>query len=235
MIEGVAFDLEGTIIDVEFAHHEGHLRAAKEVGVSLDLEGAVKSVPHFIGGPDEKVAADIFLLSDRSCSVEQILGRTRFHYSQILESTPVIVARNGFREAFKSIKQRGLKVSIGSLTPRVQALVLIQRTGLDELFSSGAIVLADDVEAAKPAPDVYIETARRMGIVTSRQLVFEDSPNGVRAARAAGSKVIAMPVIKREKALTDLVVAGARRIFLDWDEFNIGAVIAAVNSEPEDS
>ena len=77
----------------------------------------------------------------------------------------------------------------------------------------------------KPAPDVFLETARRMGIDPKNQLVFEDSPNGVRAAIAAGSRAIGMPVVIRGSAVAALVDAGAARIFFDWREINASALI----------
>jgi len=61
-IKGIAFDLEGTVIDVEVAHHNAHFATAAEVGVSLTFDNAFQ-LPHFIGGPDSKVMEDIWALS----------------------------------------------------------------------------------------------------------------------------------------------------------------------------
>ena len=80
MIKGVAFDLEGTVVDVERAHHLGHFAAAKEVGVVLDLDSALEKLPHFIGGPDDKIAEEILALSpqkEQSTSA-QILARDKY-------------------------------------------------------------------------------------------------------------------------------------------------------------
>lgn len=231
MIKGVAFDLEGTVIDVEWAHHQGHIEAAREVHVSLDLDSALMRLPHFIGGPDEEVAKEIFSLSDGSKTVEQILERTRFHYARFIETAQHVGVREGFHKIFDYLRSNTLKFSIGSLTPRRQALFLLSKSGLGELFDANRIVLGDDVLAVKPAPDVYQETAKLMGINPPEQLVFEDSPNGVKAAKRAGSRVIAMPIIKQGKALMDLIQAGADRIFLDWREMNLEGVLANLNME----
>jgi beta-phosphoglucomutase-like phosphatase (HAD superfamily) len=59
-----------------------------------------------------------------------------------------------------------------------------------------AIVTADDVAHGKPAPDVYLEAARRLGVEPSRCLVVEDSANGIRSARAAGMVVALVPNAK---------------------------------------
>ena len=66
-----------------------------------------------------------------------------------------------------------------------------ERLGLRALF--GAIVTGDDVVRRKPAPDVYLEAARRLGADPARSIALEDSGPGIAAARAAGMKTIAIP------------------------------------------
>lgn len=83
-------------------------------------------------------------------------------------------------------------------------------TGLDDLFD--IVVSSDDVAHGKPAPDVYLEAARRLGTDPSTCLVVEDSYNGVRAARAAGMTVVlvpnaAVPPAPGTHALADVVLA----------------------------
>jgi len=66
-----------------------------------------------------------------------------------------------------------------------------ERLGLRGLF--GAIVTGDDVVRRKPAPDVYLEAARRLGVAPERCVAIEDSANGMRSAKAAGMRVVAIP------------------------------------------
>jgi HAD superfamily hydrolase (TIGR01509 family) len=63
--------------------------------------------------------------------------------------------------------------------------------GLAELFE--ATVSSEEVARGKPAPDVYLEAARRLGVAPERCAAVEDSANGIRAARAAGMRVLALP------------------------------------------
>lgn len=224
MIRGVAFDLEGTVIDVEAAHHGAHLRAMAEMGIEMTLEEALVRIPHFIGGPHECIRDEVWALSDGTKPPNFFDERDRFWYDKLLKTMP-ITPRPGWRWCFGEILARGLHVSIGSLTRKDQAQHLLARSGLDRLFKPKTIVLHDDVQHLKPAPDVFLETARRMGIDPKDQLVFEDSPNGVRAAIAAGSKAVGMPVVIRGSTVGALVDAGASRIFFDWREINILALI----------
>ena len=113
-------------------------------------------------------------------------------------------------------------MAIGSLTAKDKAEVLLERSGLGKVFGKRNVVFAEDVAHLKPAPDVFLETAKRMNVDPSAQMIFEDSPQGVQAARAAGSKmVIGMPVILRPETIGALVGAGTYRIFFDWREIDL--------------
>lgn len=231
MITGIAFDLEGTVVDVEAAHHGGHLAAAAEFGLKISLIEAYTKLPHFIGGPDEKVCLDIqdLLPLHRKAAVSLILERDKFHYERLLAEIP-IEPRPGFMEFRSEILRMGLRVSIGSLTPEKQAVKLLERSGLAEIFSKESIVLREHVANPKPAPDVFLKTAEVMQIDPKNQLVFEDSPRGVQAALAAGSRAIGMPVVIRGSTVGALVDAGAIRIFFDWREIDPFALVRNLNN-----
>lgn len=229
-IKGVAFDLEGTVVDVEFAHHQGHILAAEEVGVYLDLETALKKIPHLIGGPDDEIAKEICEISDKGKSASFILERTKYHYKQLLATIEAIEPRPGFQQILKRLREFGLGTAIGSLTSSEEANILLEKSSLRNLFKKEEIVLREDVKRPKPAPDVFLETARRMGINPTEQLVFEDSPNGIIAAREAGSRAIAVPVYNLPEVLTRLANAGAENIYTDWREIDIENLISKEGS-----
>jgi len=223
-IQGIAFDLEGTVIDVEAAHHGAHLKAMAEMGIEMTLEEAIVKIPHFIGGPHERIRDEVYELSDKTKLKELYSERHAFYYEKLLKEM-VIVPRMGWSNFFRELKSMGLPLSIGSLTREDRAHYLLEQARLYDFFSADRIVLRSDVKHMKPAPDVFLETARRMGIDPKNQLVFEDSPNGVRAAIAAGSRAIGMPVVIRGSAVAALVDAGAARTFFDWREINASALI----------
>lgn len=136
-----------------------------------------------------------------------------------------IKPRSGFLDFYERVRDMGLKLTIGSLTPEKQAVTLLERSGLATLFGQHNIVLREHVANPKPAPDVFLKTASTMEIDPREQLVFEDSPRGVKAALAAGSKAVGMPVVIRGVTVGALVDAGACRIFFDWREINASALI----------
>src|SRR3989344_5269171 len=189
-IKSVAFDLEGTVIDVELAH--------QKYGTTVDFN--------------------------------EVLAGNRGHYERLLTEL-TIQPREGFTGFFTAVRDMGLKYTIGSLTNEEQARVLLTRGGLYDLFSPEQIVLREHVQKPKPAPDVWIETARRAEVDTSDQLVFEDSPKGIKGAIEVGAYCVGMPVYNRADAIAALVTAGARRIFHRWDEINPQALLDNVNRE----
>lgn len=225
--DGVAFDLEGTVIDVESIHHSAHVLVASSVGVRLDLshlQDVLLKVPHFIGGPGDKIAEEIYAISDKSLSVEDILRRDRNYYDVGIKDAE-IETRPGFKQVVERLKFLGVPIATGSLTETERAMFLMRRAGITELFSTDRIILREDVKELKPAMDVYLKTAERMGIDPARQLVFEDSPNGIRAAIRAGSQAVGMPVYHEQAAISSLLDAGAKKIFKSWKEVDIDGLL----------
>ena len=96
----------------------------------------------------------------------------------------------GAAEAVHRIAARW-PVAVASSAHRAVIDAALVAIGLHEIF--GIVVSSDDVSHGKPAPDVYLETARRLGIAPRGCLVVEDSYNGVRAGKAAGMTVVLVP------------------------------------------
>lgn len=228
-IEGIAFDLEGTVVDVEFAHHRAFLMVCAEIGHPMTFDQALERVPGFIGGGDNIISAKLHELPCVTQTAEELRARKMEHYERLLKEI-VIRPRPGFAEAFAEIRRLGLPTAIGSLTTTDQAMTLLDRSGVGKLFGGDNIVLKEHVRHVKPASDVFLETARRMGVEPANQIVFEDSPRGVRAAVAAGSRAIGMPVYTMPRAQHELIDAGVSRIFWDWREIAINALLENLNS-----
>jgi len=216
-IQGIAFDLEGTIVDLERLHHTAHLKAAAEVGLHLSWEEALNRLPHFVGGPDEAVAAEIAELVSNNSLTGRILRAKRDCFERLLVEEGNIVPREGFCEFARWVKDCGLEISIGTVTDGALAWLLLRQSGIVEIFDSGAVVVREDVARPKPAPDVYLETARRMGIPCEAQLVFEDSLIGLRSARAADCRAAIVPTIHTVEFSQALFLAGADAVFHSWD------------------
>jgi beta-phosphoglucomutase-like phosphatase (HAD superfamily) len=233
-IKAVAFDLEGTVIDNEYVHHKAHINSASDVGLNLSLDYCLKQLPHFIGGPDEEVAKEIsqivYAQLGKEVDYEAILESKREHYDQLLRELP-IRPRMEFLDVFYELRNMGLKYAIGSSADEEHAITLLTRGGLFELFGRQNMVFREDVQNSKPAPDVWIETAKRMSVEPESQLVFEDSPRGITGAIQVGAYCIGMPVYNKPNIIRELVDAGAKRIFMGWDEINTRNLVDNINQE----
>ncbi len=218
LVQGVAFDLEGTIIDLEPLHHLAHLRAAADIGVILSWQEAVERLPHFVGGPDEEVATEITLLSENKTTVEKVLSAKRAYFHDLLNNKNDIEPRRGFREFLDWMKSLGISMAIGTVTERDLAMHLLKQASLVNEFPPHMIVAKENVTKPKPSPDVYYETARRMGINPNSQLVFEDSIVGLNSARCAGCHLAAIPTIQLPNFIQSLKQAGAEEVFLSWED-----------------
>ncbi len=82
-------------------------------------------------------------------------------------------------------------LGLASSSPRPVIAFVLERSGLDRYFN--AWVSSDEVPCGKPAPDVYLEACRRLGVQAERCVAVEDSRFGIQAAKAAGLRVIALP------------------------------------------
>lgn len=218
LVQGIAFDLEGTIVDVESLHHFAHLRAAGDIGVNLSWQEALERLPHFVGGPDEEVATEITLLAKNQTSAERVLLAKRAYFRDLLHKKKTIEPRKGFREFLDWVKSLGIRISIGTVTERDLALYLIKRANLATEFSPNVIVAKEDVSKPKPSPDVYYETALRMGINPNNQLVFEDSIIGLSSAHFARCRLAAIPTIQSPEFVQSLYKAGAEAVFMSWED-----------------
>src|SRR5439155_6205481 len=103
------------------------------------------------------------------------------------EAPPLIP---GAVDAVRAIAKRW-PVAIASSSNRELIDVVLTAAGLADVVR--VAVSSEEVERGKPAPDVYLEAARRLGVDPSRCVAVEDSENGIRSAKAAGMRVVAIP------------------------------------------
>ena len=97
----------------------------------------------------------------------------------------------GAKEIFDFLQQRKVPFAIATSTNLASAKIRLDVVGL--LAPVQAIVGGDEIEKGKPAPDIYLRAAERLGVEPQRCVAIEDSAPGITAARAAGMKAILVP------------------------------------------
>ncbi len=208
MIAAVVFDLDGVIVDSEQVWDEVRERYTRESGgtytetATRDMMGMsapewsryMAEALHVPGTPEEINAA----------VVERMLAR----YG---EAPPFIP---GAVDAVRGIAARWPAAIASSSNPELIEVVL-RVSGLAEVIR--VAVSSQEVPRGKPAPDVYLEAARRLGVDPRACAAVEDSHNGIRSAHAAGMKVVAVPnphfpPDAEALALADAVVPSTREL-----------------------
>ncbi len=102
-----------------------------------------------------------------------------------------LALKPGCAELVAAARAAGLPIAVASSNRRVLVAAVLAHVGLGDAF--GAIVTGDDVARAKPAPDIFLEAARRLDIQPELCIVLEDAPKGMQAGKAAGMRVIGVP------------------------------------------
>ena len=184
MIEAVIFDLDGVLIDSEpvweqvrrqvVAEHGGHWAADAQqrmMGMSTGEWARYLSEDLGVGLPPDAVAALV---------IDQMVAR----YAERLPLMP------GAVEAVRRLAACW-PLGLASASPLSLIDTVLDAAGLRESFA--AALSAEQVAHGKPAPDIYLAAAERLGRRPERCVAVEDSTNGLRSAAAAGLRVIAVP------------------------------------------
>jgi beta-phosphoglucomutase-like phosphatase (HAD superfamily) len=101
-------------------------------------------------------------------------------------------------EALAYIRNKGLPAAVATSTERGRAEAYLETANVLSFFDT--VVYGDEIEKSKPAPDIFLEAARRSGCPPSECLVLEDSESGLKAAAAAGMRSVFIQDIKRPSA-----------------------------------
>lgn len=226
---GLAFDLEGPLVDFERnGHHAAHLQCAEAVGLTLTIDEAIEAIPHFLGGPDEAIAHDLYNLGNKGLNPQEIHELKDKLFAQWLKKQKVLPTRASVFEFLEEAKQRGIPIGIGSATEKRLVYDYVARAGLENYFPPRLIVTGEDVARTKPAPDIYLEVAKRLRVIPKNLIVFEDSGRGVQAGRAAGAYVVGMPVYYTPEVIQKLKEAGAREVYPGWSEVKLTSILKSV-------
>jgi len=185
---GVVFDLDGVLIDSHDQHHEAWCRLACEIGKQISDEQFARS----FGMRNEMCIPHVFEWAaphDRQL-ITELGDRKEVFYRDILAHESM-VPLPGVLKFTQMLREAGIPGSVGSSTSVLNIKLCLQATGLDQFFGSN-ITGAEDVNHGKPAPDVFLEAARKIKKLPAHCLVIEDAHVGVEAGLAAGMKVLAV-------------------------------------------
>ena len=222
MIEAVVFDLDGVLLDTEEVWDEARRQIAAERGGRWpeDAQQAMMgmSSPEWSG-----YMHDVVGLTEPPEEISaEVVARLEALYRERL---PLI---DGAIEAVRRIgSARPLAIASSSNRPLID--LFLELTGTGDLFR--ATVSSEEVARGKPAPDVYLEAAGRLGAAATRCAAIEDSENGIRSAAGAGMRVLAIP--NRVFPPSEEALALADVVLESLDELTVEVVegLAAADDE----
>lgn len=184
MLKTIIMDFDGLIVDTENVWYHIYVKWFREhKAYSLSVLEFLECV----GSNSE----DLFRkLDQKGIHVD----REEFSYDtkqSFIEASSVLPAKEGVEGFLRQSKESGLSVTLATSSGRKKPTVHLERLGLMKYFDF--LVTAEDVERIKPAPDLFLEAARRTASAPEECLVVEDSLNGLRAGINAGMRVLVVP------------------------------------------
>ena len=183
MLKAVLFDMDGVLVDSEPMHKE----AVKRVLMGLGYEFDDEYYEQFIGTTNPYMWKCI---REKYGIVEEV----PYLNSLVADMKSELIRENGYRkidgvyELVKDLKEHGLILVVASSSPRDYIEQVIDGVGISQFFDY--IVSGEEVPNPKPAPDIFLEAAKRANVCNDECIIFEDSYNGQRAAYNAGIPVI---------------------------------------------
>jgi HAD superfamily hydrolase (TIGR01509 family) len=184
VIEGVIFDLDGVLLDSEHVWDEVREQLVKERGGRWH-EGAQTEMMGMSSIEWSRYMHDEIGVPDPPEEISaEVVRRLEAVYREQLPAMP------GAREAVERLAARW-PLALASSSNRELIVLALDLLGVAARFQ--ATVSSEEVARGKPAPDVYLEAARRLRVDPTRAAAVEDSHNGIRAAKAAGMRAIAIP------------------------------------------
>ena len=203
MIKTVIFDMDGLMFDTERLNNEAWIAAAQKMGKTIQKEmlDSMKGV--------NRVECDKIMRSwlGEDLNLDYMRTLKQKYTEQYLKDNGVPV-KKGLRELLSYLKTHSYTVVLSTSTSENEALRLLKMADVEKYFDH--LVFGNMVEKSKPEPDIFLEAVRRAYTKPENCLVLEDSPNGVRAAHAAGCHVVMVPdmvpATEELRTMTDDVV-----------------------------
>jgi sugar-phosphatase len=223
MLRALLFDMDGLLIDSEPLWHEAEIYGFGLAGLCLTPEQCLETTGLRVDEVVEfRYAERPWVAPSQEAVAAAIAGRV----VELVRAKGVL--KPGVAEALGFARASGLRIALASSSPYVIIDAVLDTFGLRSAFE--VIHSAEEEARGKPEPDVYLTTARKLGVDPAACLALEDSPNGVVAAKAAGMLCAAIPepVLRNDPRL-----ARADAILASLTEVDAG-LLSRLQARPEE-
>ena len=184
-LKAIVFDFDGLILETEEPIYRSWLEVYTAHGEELPFDRWVQTVGSNNAAFDPRANLEARL--GRPLPQDVLDERMRRRTEMVLAQT----IRPGVAELAKAAREAGIKTGVASSSTHSWVDAHLERLGISHLFE--CVRCRDDVEAVKPAPDLYVAVLDCLNVRPEESVAIEDSPNGVAAARVAGMRTVAVP------------------------------------------
>lgn len=209
--QAVIFDLDGTLVDSMWmwpAIDEEYLGAFGQA-VPEDLQSSIEGMSFSETALYFKVR---FQIPDSLLAI-----KSRWNEMAYEKYTNEVPLKPGVREFLEELQERGIRMGIATSNSAELAQAVLAALGVESYFQ--VIATSCEVSAGKPAPDIFLHVAKRLGAEPEQCLVFEDVVAGIRAGKSAGMQVIAVAdaFSSRDERQKQALADGYIQDFTDWE------------------
>jgi len=185
-LKGAIFDMDGLLIDTEKLYLRYWKQAAADFGYDMRDEHvfAIRSLARKYSIPKLKG----FFGED--FPTEDVRKRRTELINAHIEANGIEL-KKGLFELLDYLREKGIRLAVATATPRERTMLYLKKIGAADRFD--AVICGDMVTSGKPDPEIYLTAAKCLGLPPEECAAFEDSPNGLKAARAAGCRVVMIP------------------------------------------
>lgn len=184
-MQAVIFDMDGVLVDSEPLYNQ-HI---KSFLVKLGVQDSGEIVYNFKGLGSKEVSRIIIETFNLDHDIDEMTKISRHAYIEHLNDLAELPSIPGAVELVKNLAKAGHPLALASAASSKRIEMFLNKLDLTDYFK--IIASGEDVERTKPAPDIFLLAARKLGVDPKECVVIEDAANGVTAAKAAGMKCIA--------------------------------------------
>jgi beta-phosphoglucomutase-like phosphatase (HAD superfamily) len=193
-VQAVVFDMDGLMLDTEPLYKAAWQRACLELGYQFDDAHYAR----IIGRPTADGELELVQTFGSAFPLDAFRARWP-HLWQTEADAGGIAVKTGLLELLTFVEQQRLRIAVATSTEAAFAEFSLRKAGLEGRFA--VIVTGDQIQRGKPAPDIYLEAARRLNTEPSQCIALEDSEAGIRSASAAGMIALMIPDLTRPSAV----------------------------------